>query len=1098
MTSINEFLATYPYIDLPHQWLGWFGLVLLAGLVIWGTLHTIKNSPLPDNRQWLLFGIFAIFTPVFALIIGVRLPGAGALPLPNIPGETSAPVLLPLAALPWVLAGGIIGTLPAVLLGMISGLLLALWGTHTLFTPVEIAGLALLFSLAIRQPYRTRFFRFVRRPFGAALVLCGVYLPVFILSAFFSANGSLAARLDYALTQTWLSIIARLIELLAAGLLAEVLFVVRPREWPHPGFLKPSPAESSLQTRFLAGSIPLFAVFFLVLMVGDWWMAGSAARQMIQGRMESTAKIAVEGMPYLLETGQSLAASAARPELLKLAPDELNVQLGEQLRSVPFFRQLFVFDAVGEPVGGYPIQSIDLLRLDEQERVGIDLALNGVGAQTYTIPPWPGESTAQVVFLTAIRDASGRTQGVLLARTDLESNPFTQPAIQALLSINEERGEAVILDENGHILYHTIPDSTLIMNRYAGMMPDEASFYDEVSSTGTRQLVYYQPVSGRPWSVVLSIPAERAQDLALGIAIPLLLILLVFAIVATAVLSIGLRSITAYLQKLSWQATLISQGQLDSVLAVQGEDEAGRLARAFETMRLGLKARLEELNRLLKVSQGVTANLEIGQSLEPLMQAALDDQAAAVRVVLIPEVGMDLQGSKRITFGVGPKAADYAHLDGQVFDLMRKEKVVPIPNLRRLRRLTRQPEKDHPGALIAFALISEKIYYGTLWIAYDTPRSFSVEHVRFLTTLASEAAMAAANARLYATAEIGRKRLEAVLASTPDPVLVIDEQDRLLLLNPAAVQVPALLSHTTAGVPLSKAIEPLELRALLAAPDQNRISSREINMPNNQVFYASVSPVLVDEHAVGKVCILRDITHFKELDALKSEFVATVSHDLRSPLTLMRGYATMLQMVGELNEQQKAYVTKIVSGIEGMSQLVSNLLDLGRIEAGIGLQTERINPQDVIDQVVHALQPRATQKNIQLVYEADCENGGTIEADPVLLRQAIYNLVENALKFTRVNGQVNVGLQWRYDSVIVEVTDSGIGIAPLDLPRIFEKFYRSGQREANQQRGTGLGLAIVKSIAERHKGRVWVESQLGRGSHFYLEVPFQPVVKQIV
>lgn len=1098
MTIINEFLATYPYLDLPHQWLGWFGLLLLAGLVAWGTYQAIKTSPLPDNRQWLLTGVFAIFTPLFALIIGVRMPGAGALPLPNLPGEASAPVLLPLAAVPWVLAGGVIGTLPAVLLGLISGALLALWGTHTLFTPVEIAGLALLFSLAIRQPFRTRFFRFIRRPFGAALVLSGVYLPVFILSAFFATNGSLAARLDYALTQTWLTIIARLIEFLVAGAVAEVVFIVRPRDWPHPGFLKPSPAESSLQTRFLAGFIPLFAVFFLVLMVGDWWMAGSAARQMIHGRMQSTAKIAVEGMPYFLETGQSMAASAAQPDLLQLDSDELHDRLGDQLRSAPFFRQFFVFDEKGEPLGGYPIKSVDQLRLDEQERVGVDLALDGVSAQTYTIAPWPGESSAQVSFLTAIKDRDGRARGVLLARTDLESNPFTQPALQALLSISEEQGEAVILDENGHILYHTIPDSTLIMNRYAGAMPDEASFFDEISSTGTRQMVYYQPVTGRSWAVVLSIPAERAQDLALGIAIPLLLILLVFAAVATAVLSIGLRSITAYLQKLSWQATLISQGQLDSVLAVQGEDEAGRLARAFETMRIGLKARLEELNQLLKVSQGVTANLEICQAIEPVMQAALDDQAAAVRVVLIPEVGMDLQGSKRISYGLGPKAADYAHLDGQVFDLMRKEKVVPIPNLRRLRRLTRQPDKEHPGALIAFALVSENIYYGTLWIAYESPRSFSVEHVRFLTTLASEAAMAAANARLYATAEIGRKRLEAVLASTPDPVLVIDEQDRLLLLNPAAAQVPGLLAHTTTGIPLARAIEPLELRALLAAPDQNRITSREISMPNNQVFYASVSPVLVDDHPVGKVCILRDITHFKELDALKSEFVATVSHDLRSPLTLMRGYATMLQMVGELNEQQKTYVSQIVSGIEGMSQLVSNLLDLGRIEAGIGLQTERIKPHDVIDQVIHALQPKAAQKSIRLTYEANGENDGTIEADPVLLRQAIYNLVENALKFTRVNGEVCVGLQWHYDSVIIEVTDSGIGIAPLDLPRIFEKFYRSGQREANQQRGTGLGLAIVKSIAERHKGRVWVESQLGKGSHFYLEVPIQPVTKPIV
>jgi signal transduction histidine kinase len=112
-----------------------------------------------------------------------------------------------------------------------------------------------------------------------------------------------------------------------------------------------------------------------------------------------------------------------------------------------------------------------------------------------------------------------------------------------------------------------------------------------------------------------------------------------------------------------------------------------------------------------------------------------------------------------------------------------------------------------------------------------------------------------------------------------------------------------------------------------------------------------------------------------------------------------------------------------------------------------------------------------------------------IEADRALIQQGIYNLVENAVKYTPVGGQVKVHLAGRPRTILIEVHDSGIGIAPLDLPHLFEKFYRSGRREAHQQRGTGLGLAIVKSIAERHGGRVWVDSQLGKGSVFSMEVP---------
>ena len=113
-----------------------------------------------------------------------------------------------------------------------------------------------------------------------------------------------------------------------------------------------------------------------------------------------------------------------------------------------------------------------------------------------------------------------------------------------------------------------------------------------------------------------------------------------------------------------------------------------------------------------------------------------------------------------------------------------------------------------------------------------------------------------------------------------------------------------------------------------------------------------------------------------------------------------------------------------------------------------------------------------------------------IDADPALLQQAVYNLAENAIKYTSVGGQVRINFELLPSMAVFEVHDTGIGIAPLDLPHVFEKFYRSGRREAYQQRGTGLGLAIVKSIAERHGGRVWVESQLGKGSIFYLGVPF--------
>jgi len=236
--------------------------------------------------------------------------------------------------------------------------------------------------------------------------------------------------------------------------------------------------------------------------------------------------------------------------------------------------------------------------------------------------------------------------------------------------------------------------------------------------------------------------------------------------------------------------------------------------------------------------------------------------------------------------------------------------------------------------------------------------------------------------------------------------------------------------------------------------------------------------------------VLRDITHYKELDTLKSEIVATVSHDLRTPLTLLRGYSSMLSMIGELNEQQQVYVNKIVSTVEDMTHLVNNLLDLSRIESGIPLKLEELDPMIVVEKIIRQYQAHASQKNIQLTFEGPADGKRLlIKADLALLQQALINLVDNAIKYTHKDGQVVVRVRAGNERLTFEVHDNGIGIAPLDLPRLFEKFYRSGRREAYEKRGSGLGLAIVKSIAERHHGRVWVDSQLGKGSTFYMELP---------
>lgn len=1080
-------------VDWPPSllgWLGWFGMLVLIGAGAYYWRSAPHKGP-QGMRGWLLILLLAL-APLTALFLGLRLPGSSTAALaPDALAEPGKPPLMMfLVAVPWVLAGGFIGPLAAVGVALVSGLCLALFDTHSLFTPLEVAGMALLFAGMVRQRYRTPFYRLLRHPLAASLLLSILYAPVFVLSAFFATNGSLAVRMDYALTQTWMLMLARAGELLIAGFAAEILAQIWPRAWGGQGALVPSPSETSLQLRFFYVTAPLVLVLVLVLTVGDWVVAGNAARQMVRERLTSTASVAAESLPYFLETGQNLILNQASVDLLDLSGEGLDAELARRLRAVPYFRQLVLLDAGSKVLGGYPSRDLDALHLTLEEKTGLQLAFKGAMIQTYTVPPLPGETTAQISFLAVVKNKEGKPGAVLLGRTDLSANPFTQSAIQALKSMSELGGEGMILDESGRILYHPLPAQ--IMQSYTGSLPVDTDFFDDTSRTGTRLLVHYHKVIGRPWLVVLTMPAQKAQQLALDIAIPLLFLLLAIGGTAIVALRLGLRTVTASLKTMAEEASHIAQGKFDRPLVVPpGVDEVGRLGMAFERMRLSLKARMDELSRLLMVSQGVASNLEMEQAALPVLKAAVGGGAALARLVLIKEVAFETGQHPAIAFGYGPAANAYAFLDDQLFEMMRHQELVSVPNTSRVRMLTFPPGAPTLGAVLALALRHENNYYGVLWVGYDQPTTFSEEEVRFLTTLAGEAALAASNARLYTSSEVGRQRLEAVLDSTPEPVLVIDELDRLLLLNPAAVQVPGLIASAMPGRPINEVVAQAQLLELIRSPLEEKMTSREISLPNGRVYYATISPVLTENRPVGRICMLRDITHYKELDALKSDFVSTVSHDLRSPLTLIRGYTTMLQMVGELNDQQKSYVRKIITGVENITRLVNNLLDLGRIETGIGLQIEALSLVDVVERVVNGLQPQASQKNIQIMMFLDKIQNLTVPADPALLEQAVFNLLENAIKYTSLGGQVKIAGQLKPASVILEFHDSGIGIAPIDLPHLFEKFYRSGRREVYQLRGTGLGLAIVKSIAERHGGKVWVDSQLGKGSTFYLEIPLQ-------
>lgn len=1081
------------YMIWPANGLGIAALVVMVLGLVFGNWIWRDYQREMTETEWFLFGILITLAPVGVLFLGVQLPHWGAIPLPNMSLEPTGGSLMILGALPALVAGWILGPVSASVVGLISGVCLAYWNTHSPFTVVEYTLFAMLVSVAIRQRFRTAFFNILRRPFLASILISGVQALVFITGAFFWSSGSVVEKLDFAISNLSTGIAALGGSFAIAGLLIEFALVAFPQADGIRGKLKPSPSESSIKVRFLQYVVSLTLVLVLVLLLVNWFVAGKSAEKMVRSQLENIARTTTNKIPFFFNTGQSLISQYASDLSSDFAePEDLEEILRKDFRAIPFFSQLYVFDGNAELIAAYPDQDPQVSAFTSEFYAGLGSALNGVPVQVYVSPPSGVGNKTVITYMGTITALEGVPSGVLVGLVDLESNPFTQPILSDLKAIHELGGVGYLLDESGRVLYSSQE------NLFGTFIPSfdhrhEEVFSKQTTTDGVRQLVYIRSALGRPWIVMLTVPAVEAQQLALDLAAPLSGVVLLIALITMAAMYLRLSSVADSLHVLTKEADRITKGELDHPLRVTPRvDEVGQLRRAFEKMRRSLKNRMVELNRLLTVSQGVASSLEMTGAVDTILSSALEIGACSARIVLdvdvLPEGISD--GPEMTRIGQGEDNQAFAYLDPQILEIARNRSPVMLSNPSRMPFLDLAEDDPVPGAILVVAIKHEQQYYGAIWLAYLEPHTFLDSEIRYIVTLAGQAALAATNASLFSRAEIGRKRLAAILASTPDPILVLDHQDRLLLTNPVAAKLLKIEANAGIGEEIEKITDQQTLIDLLAESVGGR-SSKELKFDDGRIFLATASPVHSGDHQLGRVCVLRDISQLKEMDELKSDFVATVSHDLRSPLTLMRGYATMLEMVGELNEQQANYVHKIITGVESMSHLVQNLLDLGRIEAEVGLKLDMVSAPDIVSEVADSFKIRASQKKIRLHILPPNQTIPFISADKALLQQALRNLVDNAINFNQQGGEVWIRYRLESGNIIFEVEDNGIGISPVDQQRLFEKFYRVESREKDKQGGTGLGLAIVKSIAERHGGDAWIKSELGSGSTFYLSIPIR-------
>ncbi|GAB4520934.1 MAG: hypothetical protein Fur0018_00980 [Anaerolineales bacterium] len=388
-------------------------------------------------------------------------------------------------------------------------------------------------------------------------------------------------------------------------------------------------------------------------------------------------------------------------------------------------------------------------------------------------------------------------------------------------------------------------------------------------------------------------------------------------------------------------------------------------------------------------------------------------------------------------------------------------------------------------ALIYVPLRRQEEIIGVLGVDHRDPRKdFTQEHVMLVSALANFAAIAIEHARLFSALQTEHDRLNTIITHVGDGVVVLDEKQRVLFINPAAADILNVHAPGQAsGRPLAEVSEAPEFLELVNNAARYLPEQEEFRASDGRFFSVRWAKI----PGIGLALTLHDISYLKELDRIKSEFVNTVSHDLRSPLTSVMGYTELLERVGPLNDRQREFVQRVQLSVQNITSLINELLDLGKIEAGFDTHREFVDIGPLVQFVTDEMQVVAAKKTQRILVSIEA-NLPALLANPTRLQQAVENLLGNALKYTPAGGRIEVRVYQEEQQVILQVSDNGPGIPLSDQPYIFDKFYRASNAPQDVP-GSGLGLAIVKSIIEAHNGRVWVESYPGEGATFTVVLP---------
>lgn len=508
--------------------------------------------------------------------------------------------------------------------------------------------------------------------------------------------------------------------------------------------------------------------------------------------------------------------------------------------------------------------------------------------------------------------------------------------------------------------------------------------------------------------------------------------------------------------------------------------------------------RLRQREYLLQISRAITAQLDLASLLNLVITYAVEMLAGTSGLIAIyDEDGDDLlriRASSQLPREIWPAFAPLLALS--VGDLPRRG----VPVLRDVAADTGLSLRQ----MIALPLALRQAAVGMIYVFRAALNvDFSANDHQLLQDFANQAAIAVSNARLYQGVLREKQRLDAMIEQSADGAMIIDSRWRITTFNKTmehltgwsrdeAIGRPCaeiLGIHTPQGVNICLTDCPLQRRPLTENPvAEGRITSRDGRETFIQSRYA-------DQRGpggtfLGAIANVRDITAQRREAELQNTFISVISHELKTPVSIIKGYASTLARPDATfsPETLREGLTVIEEEADRLARQIQNLLDVSRVAAGeVRLDLCDFALSSLVADVVRGFAAQAAghfEFELRLPDEMP-----PIHGDYERLRQVLSNLISNALKYSPEGGTIRIGARSEADRAIAYVADQGIGIAPEEQEQIFQRFYRVDNRLRRQTQGSGLGLYLARAIIEAHGGRIWVESQLGRGARFLFTLP---------